>query len=119
MSDIRLGVIGTGSMGKNHARIFSEMPRAKFTAILDSRAETAAQIAGQYGAKPVTSIAEFADSIDAATVATPTVTHFEIAKALLERGKHVLVEKPFTETPEQARSEERRVGKECRSRGEP
>ena len=100
---IRLGVIGTGSMGKNHARIFSEMPRAQFTAILDSRAETAAQIAGQYGAKPVTSIEEFADSVDAATVATPTVTHFEIAKALLERGKHVLVEKPFTETPEQAR----------------
>ncbi len=100
---IRLGVIGTGSMGKNHARIFSEMPRAHFTAILDSRAETAAQIAGQYGAKPVTSLDEFAESVDAATVATPTVTHFEIAKALLERGKHVLVEKPFTETPEQAR----------------
>ena len=104
MSDtIRVGVIGTGSMGKNHARIFGEMPRAQFTAVLDSRAETASQIASQYGAKPVTTIEEFADAVDAATIATPTVTHFEIAKALLERGKHVLVEKPFTETPEQAR----------------
>jgi predicted dehydrogenase len=45
---------------------------------------------------------EFVSLVDAATVATPTVTHFEIASALLERGKHVLVEKPFTETPEQA-----------------
>jgi predicted dehydrogenase len=100
---IRLGVVGTGSMGKNHARIFSEMPDAKFTAILDSREETAREMSGKYGAIPFSDIAAFADAVDAVTIATPTVTHFEIAKALLERGKHVLVEKPFTETPEQAR----------------
>src|SRR5215207_1132278 len=100
---IRLGVIGTGSMGKNHARIFGEMPRAQFTAVLDSNVDTARQIAAQYGAKSAATLEEFCHTIDAATVATPTVTHFEFAKALLERGKHVLVEKPFTETPEQAR----------------
>lgn len=100
---IRLGVVGTGSMGKNHARIFSEMPNAKFTAILDSREETAREMSGKYGAQPFSDLGSFADAVDAVTVATPTVTHFEIAKALLERGKHVLVEKPFTETPEQAR----------------
>jgi predicted dehydrogenase len=103
-ASIRLGVVGTGSMGKNHARVFSEMPAAQFTAILDSNAETARQIAGQYGAKPVSTIEEFAEVVDAATIATPTTTHFDIAKALLDRGKHVLVEKPFTETPEQARA---------------
>jgi predicted dehydrogenase len=104
MSDlIRVGVIGTGSMGKNHARIFGEMPNARFTAVMDSRVETAQQIAAQYGGTPMTDLEQFAASVDAATIATPTVTHFEIAKALLERGKHVLVEKPFTETPEQAR----------------
>jgi predicted dehydrogenase len=104
MSDtIRVGVIGTGSMGKNHARIFGGLPNARFTAVYDTSAETARQIAGQYGAQPVTSLDAFAEAIDAATIATPTVTHFEIAKALLEKGKHVLVEKPFTETPEQAR----------------
>jgi predicted dehydrogenase len=104
MSDtIRVGVIGTGSMGKNHARIFGGLPNARFTAVYDTSAETARQIAGQYGAQPVTSLDAFADAVDAATIATPTVTHFEIAKALLEKGKHVLVEKPFTETPEQAR----------------
>ncbi|MEK0450255.1 MAG: hypothetical protein RL088_2523 [Verrucomicrobiota bacterium] len=100
---IRLGVVGTGSMGKNHARIFSEMPNAKFTAILDSREETAREMSGKYGAQPFSDLGSFADAVDAVTIATPTVTHFEIAKALLERGKHVLVEKPFTETPEQAR----------------
>ena len=100
---IRLGVIGTGSMGKNHARIFSELPGAKFTAILDTREDVAREMAAKFGAEPVTSLEKFIPLVDAVTVATPTVTHFEIAKALLEAGKHVLVEKPFTETPEQAR----------------
>jgi len=90
-------------MGRNHARIFGELPDAKFTAVLDERADVATEIAGKYGACAVTSLAEFADQIDAATIATPTVTHFDIARQLLERGKHVLVEKPFVETPEQAR----------------
>ena len=98
-----MGVIGTGSMGRNHARIFGEMSGVKFTAVLDSRADVASEIAGKYGAQPVADLDAFAEQIDAATVATPTVTHFEIARSLLERGKHVLVEKPFTETPEQAR----------------
>src|SRR6187549_2482291 len=101
---IRVGVIGTGSMGKNHARIFGELPNARFTAVYDTSADTAQQIAGQYGAQPVTSLDAFIDAVDAATIATPTVTHFDIAKAMLEKGKHVLVEKPFTETPEQART---------------
>ena len=100
---MRVGVIGTGSMGRNHARIFGEMPGVKFTAVLDSRPDVAGEIAGKYGAQPVADLDAFAAQIDAATVATPTVTHFEIARSLLDRGKHVLVEKPFTETPEQAR----------------
>ncbi len=98
----RLGVIGAGSMGRNHARIFGELPGVKFTAVLDERTEVAAEIAEKYGARPAQTIAEFTDAVDAATVATPTVTHFEFARRLLEAGKHVLVEKPFTETPEQA-----------------
>jgi predicted dehydrogenase len=102
-SIIRLGVVGTGSMGKNHARIFSEMPGAKFTAILDANAATASAMAAQYGAQAIGTLEDFIPHVDAVTVATPTVTHFEIAKALLEAGKHVLVEKPFTETPEQAK----------------
>jgi predicted dehydrogenase len=99
----RVGVIGTGSMGKNHARIFGELEGSTLSAVLDERAEVAGEIAQKYGARAVTSLDEFAECVDAATIATPTVTHFSIAKQLLERGKHVLVEKPFVETPEQAR----------------
>lgn len=102
-SELRVGVIGAGSMGRNHARIFGELPDAEFTAVLDQRAEVAAEIAAKHGARALRTIEEFVGQVDAATVATPTVTHFEFAKRLLESGKHVLVEKPFTETPEQAR----------------
>ena len=102
-TSFRVGVIGTGSMGKNHARIFGELEGSTLSAVLDERADVAGEIAAKYGARAVTSLDEFAECVDAATIATPTVTHFSIAKQLLERGKHVLVEKPFVETPEQAR----------------
>ncbi|MGB8168956.1 MAG: Gfo/Idh/MocA family oxidoreductase [Chthoniobacteraceae bacterium] len=100
---IRVGVIGTGSMGRNHARIFGELPDVEFAAVFDERAEVAAEVAGKYGARAITTLPQFIAAVDAATIATPTVTHFEIARQLLENGKHVLVEKPFTETPGQAR----------------
>jgi len=102
-SKIRLGVIGSGSMGRNHARIFGELPGVEFAAVFDERAEVAAEVAGKFGARVVTTMPQFIEAVDAATIATPTITHFQIAKHLLENGKHVLVEKPFTETPEQAR----------------
>jgi len=102
-ASLRVGVIGTGSMGRNHARIFGELPESTLAAVLDERADVASEIAAKYQARAVTTLDEFADAVDAATIATPTVTHFSIAKQLLERGKHVLVEKPFVETPEQAR----------------
>jgi len=91
-------------MGRNHARIFAGLPDVKFAAVLDTREDVAGEMAAKSGAKAAASMEEFVSLVDAATIATPTVTHFEIAKALLERGRHVLVEKPFTETPEQARA---------------
>jgi len=100
---LRVGVIGAGSMGKNHARIFGEMPDVQFAAVLDERPEVAGEIAAKYGARACSGMDALMEAIDAATIATPTVTHFAIAKSLLESGKHVLVEKPFTETPLQAR----------------
>src|SRR3954451_3163366 len=100
----RVGVVGTGHIGRNHARILAELSGAGFTAIFDSNTSTAQEIARQHGGQAATSLAEFADLVDAATIATPTPSHFAIAKFLLERGKHVLVEKPITETTADARA---------------
>src|SRR5271155_5218440 len=98
----RAGVVGVGSIGKNHARIYSDLPRVEFSAIFDTNPETAKLVSDQYGAKPVTDLSEFAELVDVATVATPTPDHYDIGKFLLTKGKHLLIEKPITETPKQA-----------------
>ncbi len=92
-----------GHIGKNHARVLSELPGADFTAVYDVDEKTAREIAAQYGARAAGSLEEFAELVDAVCLATPTPTHFELGKALLDRGKHLLVEKPIAENTAQAR----------------
>lgn len=103
-SKIRVGVVGTGSIGRNHARVLSELKDAKFAAIYDANSATAHELAARFHTTAASSLDEFATLVDAATVATPTPTHFEIGKFLLERGKHVLVEKPITENTADAKA---------------
>ena len=106
-SPFRLGVAGVGHIGRNHARIYAELaaaePQLQFAAILDSDETVAGEIAAKTGAKVVTSVEEFAAAVDAASIATPTPSHFPLASQLLRAGKHLLVEKPITETPTEAR----------------
>lgn len=104
MNKLRTGVVGVGHMGNNHARVYSELPSSTLTAVYDRDPETAARVAKKYRAQAAGSLEEFASLVDAATICTPTVTHFEIGKFLLERGKHLLVEKPIADTPEAARA---------------
>ena len=99
---IRAGIVGVGSIGKNHARIYSELPGVKFAAVLDTNREAAEAISREHGVPVATTLSEFASMVDAATVSTPTPDHHEIGKFLLREGKHLLIEKPITETPEQA-----------------
>jgi predicted dehydrogenase len=104
-SRIRVAVLGTGSLGKEHARIYSELAAAgevEFTGLFDANTETAKKIAAKHNARVFNSIAEAAAASDALNIVTPTVTHFEIAKQLLGQGKHVLVEKPMTDSSAQA-----------------
>jgi predicted dehydrogenase len=99
---IRAGVVGVGSIGRNHARIYSDLPGVEFAAILDTNPEAASLICHQYGTKAAAALPDFADLVDVATVSTPTADHYEIGKFLLNQGKHLLIEKPITETPDQA-----------------
>lgn len=103
MDKIKLGVIGVGHIGKNHARIASELQGAEFTAIYDSNAAAAAEIARQFGVQAVSSLDQFAALVDAATIATPTPTHYEIGKVLLGARKHLLIEKPIADNTANAR----------------
>src|SRR5258707_731469 len=104
---IRVGVVGVGSIGKNHARICAGIKEAKFAAIYDTNSDVARSIGRQYRVPVAATLDEFMTLVDAATVAAPTTTHYEIGRRLLEAGKHVLIEKPITETPKQAQELER------------
>lgn len=103
MKKLRIGVVGVGHIGSNHARIYSELPNAELVAILDIDPARADEIGAKYKAKVVASLNEFAGMIDAASVATPTSAHFSIARDLLAQGKHLLIEKPITEKTSDAR----------------
>ena len=75
---------------------------AHFSAIYDIDTAKAAQLAKEFGTRAAASLEEFADYVDAASIATPTSSHFEVARVLLERGKHLLIEKPIAEVPAHA-----------------
>ncbi|MEW6358897.1 MAG: Gfo/Idh/MocA family oxidoreductase [Planctomycetota bacterium] len=102
MKDVRAAVIGVGHMGKNHARIFHELPDVKLAAIVDTDEKNGRKIARKCRAEFHTDYTEIADRIDAASIAVPTAHHHRIAKDLLQRGVHVLIEKPMTKSVEEA-----------------
>ena len=97
MTKLRVGVVGVGHIGSNHARLYSEIASADFAAVYDVDLARAQAIAEKFGATAAKSLEEFSKFVDAASVATPTSTHHEIARPLLQRGKHLLIEKPITE----------------------
>jgi predicted dehydrogenase len=102
---IKVAVIGTGALGKEHARIYAELAAAgqvQFVGVHDAVSETARRIAEKHRVRAFASLAEIAQASDALSVVTPTTTHFDIARQLLGQGKHVLVEKPMTDNATQA-----------------
>lgn len=105
MATVKVAVLGTGSLGQHHARIYSELQAAgqvELAGVFDVNADAARKVAEKHKLKVFASLAEAAAASDALNVVTPTTTHFEIAKMLLAQGKHVLVEKPMTDNSVQA-----------------
>src|SRR3989449_10234340 len=97
MKNLRIGVVGVGHIGSNHARLYAEIPSAEFTAVYDVDGITNRTIATKFHATPAKSLDEFIGMVDAASVATPTNTHYAVAQSLLMKDNHVLVEKPITD----------------------
>ncbi|MCK4717052.1 MAG: Gfo/Idh/MocA family oxidoreductase [Thermoplasmata archaeon] len=97
----RVGVIGIGSMGRNHVRVMSEL--AELVGVADPVEKNRKSMAKMYDI-PAYGTAEeiLAQGLDAVVVATPTEHHYSIAKKCLEKGVHVLLEKPICRTPEEA-----------------
>jgi predicted dehydrogenase len=89
-------------MGRRHCRIYSNLRHAELVGVYDVVPENSEQIAREYGTVAYRQIDDLLRDVDAVSLAVPTPAHFDLAVHCLERGTHVLVEKPITETVEQA-----------------
>jgi len=98
----RVAVIGGGHLGKIHAKLVQQIPDVEFVGVAEPIQDARTQIESQLNVPTFDSWEKVVRDIDAAIVATPTETHHEIASALAAQGIHVLIEKPVTNTPEQA-----------------
>jgi predicted dehydrogenase len=99
---LRVGVIGLGHLGSLHAKFLSTATGAFLTAVHDIDDAKCREIAARHDATAAASIEELFGITDAVSIATPTSTHFDVAMRAIENGKHVFLEKPITETVEQA-----------------
>lgn len=95
---IRIAVVGAGAFGRNHVRVLSQMPGVKLAAIIDSDLERAEKLAAEHGSRAFGAVEEIGVPLNAAVVATPTITHRPIVECLLAFGLDVLVEKPIAAT---------------------
>jgi predicted dehydrogenase len=103
MQKIRAAVVGVGYLGRFHAQKYAEAPGCELTAVVDSRQEAREEVAAELKTRALADYRELLGAVDAVSVVTPTPVHFAVARDFLAQGTHVLVEKPITETPEQAR----------------
>ncbi len=96
---LRAGVVGVGSMGLNHARVYSLLENAELTAVYDPDTAAAERAARKYRCAVAVSLEDLAARTDIVTIAAPTHLHHEIGMTLLGLGRHLLVEKPISDNP--------------------
>lgn len=101
---LKIAVIGTGHLGKFHADKYAASDDCELVAVVDSNQQTAETIAAKHGAEAHTDYQAILSRVDAVSLVVPTSLHFQIAKDCLEAGIHCLVEKPITETVEEAQT---------------
>lgn len=101
-NQLKVGVLGVGRMGQRHCRVYSNMRNVHLFGVSDKNPELGTRIARMYDVPYFRDPDELLSQVDAVSLAVPTQLHFEYAMMCLERGVNVLIEKPITETVEQA-----------------
>ncbi len=102
MQKTRAGVVGVGQMGQYHVGIYSELHDIELVGVADTDRQRGAYIAGKYDIPLYTDYHDLLSKVDVVSIAVPTSLHYSIAKAFLEAGVHVLLEKPIAHTLEEA-----------------
>jgi predicted dehydrogenase len=99
---IRCGVVGVGSLGQHHARIYASLPGVEFVGIFESNDTRAAEICAKFNCRRFATLEALGDACDAVSVVVPTDRHAEVALPLLARKTHLLIEKPICASLEEA-----------------
>jgi len=109
---MKVAVIGVGSMGKNHARVYSELPDAELVAVVDADLKTAGAVAGNLGTRAYADFRKMLvkEKPEAVSIAVPTAMHEQVGMDALEAGAHVLMEKPIAATLDEGK---RLIEKAC------
>jgi predicted dehydrogenase len=103
MQKIRAAVVGVGYLGRFHAQKYAQAADCELVAVADSRQQARDQVANELGVRTVADYRELLGAVDAVSIVTQTPTHFALARDFLNARAHVLVEKPITESAEEAR----------------
>ncbi|NOY22583.1 MAG: Gfo/Idh/MocA family oxidoreductase [Acidobacteria bacterium] len=102
MTKIKTAVIGTGHLGGFHARVLSVLKNCEFVCVVDVDEERGREIAVKYNVPYVRDFRRVVGEVDAVTIATPTMYHFDVARFFIENKIHVMVEKPITANVDEA-----------------
>jgi len=100
---MRVGVVGVGYLGRFHARIYNDMPGVELVGVADTNHETADRVASEYETRAFYDPLALLDEVDVVSVVVPTSLHRQIAVPYLEKGVHMLLEKPVASTLEDAK----------------
>jgi predicted dehydrogenase len=100
---VRVAVVGAGSMGANHARVYSNLKGIELVGVYDTEIDRARSLAEQHGVEVFDTVAAVAAAVDAASVAVSSSAHLDMGLALLDNGVHILMEKPLATTAADAR----------------
>jgi predicted dehydrogenase len=96
MEKLKIGVVGTGHLGKLHTKMFQQISNCELVGIYDSNPDHLAHASKEFNVRAFKSLSEMLDNVDAVSIAVTTSAHFRIAEKCLENNKHVFIEKPIT-----------------------
>jgi predicted dehydrogenase len=99
---VKIGVLGAGHLGKIHIEQLLQIPQVQFVGFFEPNDVTAAECAEKFSVPSFDNLDELIDACEALDIVTPTIFHHELASKIIKNGKHVFIEKPFTQTTEEA-----------------
>ena len=99
---LKVGVLGAGHLGKIHLKLLQQSTKYDLIGFYDQDDENAKKVAEEFGYRYFESVSELIDAVEVVDIVTPTLSHFDCAKEAIEKGRHIFIEKPITNTVTEA-----------------